>query len=72
MEISDYQVQSVLRTYSKQLLRAKLTLPKLQEGQSLSTIRVTISEEAQQRLLLDRVKSQAIEQINHRQEDTTK
>ena len=67
MVITDYHVQSVLRTYSRQLLRAKLPHLSGQEVRSLSAVKVTISEEAQQRLLMDRIKSQAMEQLDQQQ-----
>jgi hypothetical protein len=72
MEISDFQVQSVLRTYSRQLLRTKLTSPSEQDAQPFPVFKVSISEVAQQHLLMDRIRSQAMEQINRQQEDTTK
>lgn len=72
MEISDIQVQSVLRTYRRQLLRAKVTSPSEQGAQPFPVIKVNISEVAQQRLLMDRIRSQAMEQVINEQEDTTK
>jgi hypothetical protein len=72
MGISDYQVRRVLSIYGRQLLRVKLTSPKLQASRFLPCMRVTITEETQQPLLMDQVQSQAMEQINHRQEDATK
>jgi hypothetical protein len=70
MVISDYRVQSVLRTYGKQLQRSKLA-NKLGAGDSKSpaTETVTISEEAKRRLIMERVTSQASEQAMNRQEE---
>jgi hypothetical protein len=71
MMITDYHVQSVLRTYSRQLLRARFPSAADQGGRSLPAVKVVISEEAQQRLLMDRIKSQAVEQL-HQQLGMTK
>ncbi|HAA05446.1 MAG TPA: hypothetical protein DCZ69_15870 [Syntrophobacteraceae bacterium] len=69
MQISDYQVQSVLRSYGRQLFRAKLTLPKDKETTSLPAVRVTISEEARQRLLMDGMESGTSEQTDAGEEE---
>lgn len=62
MVITDYRVQSVLRTYSKQLQRSKLE-QKLDAGDPKMPVeKVTISEEARHRQIMDRVASQALEQ----------
>ena len=66
MVITDYQVESVLRTYSRQLQRSKLaTQTQGEDRPPLSSEKVTISDEAKQRLLMDRVKSQALEHVHH-------
>jgi hypothetical protein len=64
MVITDYHVQSVLRTYTRQLLRAQLPSAGNQGERSLPAVKVTISEEAQQRFLMDRIESQAVEQLH--------
>ena len=64
MVITDYHVQSVLRTYTRQLLRANFPSAADQGERSLPAVRVTISDDAQQRLLMDRIKSQAVEQLH--------
>lgn len=63
MVITDYRVQSVLRTYSKQLQRSKLSR-KLDNSEDAraSNEKVTISEEARRHMIMDRVASQAFEQ----------
>jgi hypothetical protein len=64
MVITDYHVQSVLRTYTRQLLRAKFPSGPDQGERSLPAVKVTVSDDAQQRLLMDRIKSQAVEQLH--------
>ncbi|NTW34928.1 MAG: hypothetical protein HGB17_02130 [Syntrophobacteraceae bacterium] len=62
MVITDYRVQSVLRTYSRQLQKSKLAR-KLEIGDSRQPEeKVTISEEARRRMIMDRVATQAFEQ----------
>ena len=65
MEITAQHVESVLRTYSRQLQRSRLTAPMAGEERPLPSERVTISEEARQCLLMERVKSQALQQVNY-------
>jgi hypothetical protein len=65
MVITAYQVENVLRTYSRQLQRSKLMNQDSGEDQPMPSERVTISEEAKQRLLMDRVKGQALEQVRY-------
>jgi hypothetical protein len=65
MVISAYQVENVLRTYSRQLQRSKLVSQDSGEDQPMPSERVTISEEARQRLLMDRVRDQALEQVRY-------
>jgi hypothetical protein len=62
MVITDYRVQSVLRTYSRQLQKSKLAR-KLEIGDTRQPEeKVTISEEARRRMIMDRVATQAFEQ----------
>jgi hypothetical protein len=65
MVITDYHVENVLRTYSRQLQRSKLMNQTPGEDRPLPSEKVTISEEAKQRLLMDRVKSQALEHVHY-------
>lgn len=60
MVITDYRVQSVLRTYGRQLQRSKLA-NKLNAGSTKESgsETISISEEAKRRLIMDRVASQA-------------
>jgi hypothetical protein len=69
MVITDYHVQSVLRTYSRQLQRAKLPVVDSNDGRPRSAVKVSISEEAHQRLLMERIKSQALEQVQQYQSE---
>ena len=62
MVITDYRVQSVLRTYSKELQRSKLSRRLDGEDTRAPNEKVTISEEARRRMIMDRVASQAFEQ----------
>ncbi|MCU0572553.1 MAG: hypothetical protein MUC41_06120 [Syntrophobacteraceae bacterium] len=62
MVITDYKVQSVLRTYSRQLQKSKLAR-KLELGDTKQPEeKVSISEEARRRMIMDRVATQAFEQ----------
>lgn len=61
MIITDYRVKTVLRTYAKQLHKAKLARVDLQRESVPSTERVTISEEAKRRLVIDRLSQKALE-----------
>ncbi len=63
MVITDYRVQSVLRTYCKQLQRSKRpgSRSESEDGTSPQE-RVTISDEARRRMIMDRVATQALEQ----------
>lgn len=62
MVITDYKVQSVLRTYSRQLQKSKLAR-KLELGETKQPEEnVSISEEARRRMIMDRVATQAFEQ----------
>lgn len=62
MVITDYRVQSVLRTYCKQLQRSKLSSRLETEDGKIPHEKVTISEEARRRMIMDRVATQAFEQ----------
>jgi hypothetical protein len=65
MVITAQHVENVLRTYSRQLQRSKLGNPGDSEDWPMPSERVTISEEAKQRLLMDRIKYQALEQVQY-------
>jgi hypothetical protein len=69
MVITDYRVQSVLRTYSKQLQRSKLMRKVDAEDPKVSKEKVTISEEARRRAIMEQVTSQALEQAYPKQEE---
>ncbi len=59
MIITDYHIQSVLRTYTKQLQRSKLAGSPSDRDHSMPVEKVSISEEAKQRLLMERMKFKA-------------
>lgn len=65
MEITAQHVENVLRTYSRQLQRSRLAGQTAGEHRLLPAERVTISDEAKQCLLMDRIKSQALEQVQY-------
>jgi hypothetical protein len=60
--ITDYRVQSVLRTYSRQLQRSRLARQLDMDDNKQPEEKVTISEEARRRMIMDRVATQAFEQ----------
>lgn len=63
MVVTDYHVQSVLRTYTRQLQRSRLlsALGGGDKGERPPEEKVSISEEARRRLIRDRVTSQVLE-----------
>lgn len=65
MEITAQHVENVLRTYSRQLQRSRLASHGAGEERAMASERVTISDEAKQCLLMDRVKNQALEQVQY-------
>lgn len=69
MVITDYRVQSVLRTYSKQLQRSKLSRKLDGDESQVRNEKVTISDEARRRMIMDRVPSQAFEQAYAKQDE---
>lgn len=70
MIVTDYHVQSVLRTYTRQLQRSRLAsaLGGGEKAEHPAEEKVTISEEARRRLIRDRVTSQVLEK-QERQEN---
>lgn len=62
MVISDTRVQSVLRTYSNQLQKSKLSRKLDGANPRMSGEKVTISEEARRRTIMEQVTSRALEQ----------
>ena len=71
MVITDYSVQSVLRTYTKQLQRSRLSRKLEGEETKATNEKVTISEEARRRMIMERVASQAFEQAYPKQEEAS-
>jgi hypothetical protein len=71
MVITDYRVQSVLRTYTRQLQRSKLltTGGRDSGGADSGTEKVSISGEGKRRLMMDRMTSQVLEKIGPKQDD---
>lgn len=67
MIVTDYHVQSVLRTYTRQLQRSRLAsvLSGGEKGERPADEKVSISEEARRRLIRDRVTSQVLEKQRH-------
>jgi hypothetical protein len=61
MVITDYRVQSVLRTYTRQLQRSRLSDQLTDdEDRKVPAERVTISDEAKHRLVMERMTSQVL------------
>jgi hypothetical protein len=61
MVITDYRVQSVLRTYTRQLQRSKLSDQLADdEDRKVPAEKVTISDEAKHRLVMERMTSQVL------------
>ncbi len=63
MVVTDYHVQSVLRTYTRQLQKSRLAtvLGGGDRPERSADDKVSISEEARRRLIRDRVTSQVLE-----------
>jgi hypothetical protein len=71
MVITGYRVQSVLRTYTRQLKKSKLLAQ--DEGDSSTadngTTKVSISSEGKRKLIMDRLTSQVLENVYPKQDD---
>jgi len=72
MVITNYRVQSVLRTYTRQLQRSNLTAKADRETGSGDSggEKVSISGEGKNRLMMDRVTSQVLEKMCPKQDDS--
>ncbi len=71
MVITNYQVQSVLRTYTRELQRSKLSADadvKAGSGAS-SEEKVSISGEGQRKYMMDRMTSQVMEKMYPKQDN---
>ncbi|MCE5335011.1 MAG: hypothetical protein LLG06_10515 [Desulfobacteraceae bacterium] len=72
MIITDYRVQSVLRTYTRQLQRSKLASKNGKEsGGEQSAEKVSISAEGKRRLMMDRMTNQVLDRLNTKQNEST-
>lgn len=71
MVITDYRVQSVLRTYTRQLQRSKLASKPGQEpsDQKTRVEKVSISDEGRRRLMMERLTNQVFERVYSKEED---
>ena len=71
MVITNYRVQSVLRTYSRELQRSKLAADANSESGSEDSCaeKVSISSEGQRRYLMDRMTSQVLEKMCPKQDN---
>ncbi|MGC8718551.1 MAG: DVU0524 family FlgM-associated protein [Thermodesulforhabdaceae bacterium] len=65
MIITDYRVKSVLRTYTRQLQKAKLPPAQSLDNEKLhpASEKVVISEEARQRLVMDQLAKHAMSKV---------
>jgi len=72
MVITDYRVQSVLRTYTRQLQRSKLLATGGRDtgGADTGAEKVSISGEGKRRLMMDRMTSQVFGKIGPKQDDS--
>lgn len=71
MVITGYQVQSVLRTYTRQLKKSKLQAQESADsgGSESSGEKVSISSEGKRKLIMDRLTSQILENMCPKQDD---
>lgn len=71
MVITDYRVQSVLRTYTRQLKRSKLLAKSGRNsgGADSSEEKVSISGEGKRKLMMDRLTSQVLEKMCPKQDN---
>lgn len=69
MIITDYHVKKVLRTYTRQLQRAKLPPEQLPRGEGkppfFSGEKVEISEEARRRLVMEQITKQVASKLEN-------
>jgi hypothetical protein len=69
MVITDYRVQSVLRTYTRELQRSKLTKDGRDAGATDADVeKVTISSEGKSRLMMDRLTNQVLDKMCPKQD----
>ena len=71
MVITDYRVRSVLRTYTRQLQRSRLSGESMDDPQEriVAAEKVTISDEARRHLIKERMTSQVLEKAYPKQGD---
>jgi len=70
MVITDHRVQSVLRTYTRQLQRSKLANSRSDSGSADAGVeKVSISGEGKRRLMMDRLTNQVLEKMCPKQDD---
>ncbi len=71
MVITDHRVQSVLRTYTRQLQRSKLSAKNGRDkgGADAGVEKVSISGEGKRMLMMNRLTSQVLEKMCPKQDD---
>lgn len=71
MVITGYQVQSVLRTYTRELTKSKLLAQNDDDssGSDSGATKVSISSEGKRKLIMDRLTSQILENVCPKQDD---
>ena len=70
MVITDDRVQSVLRTYTRELQRSKLAKARSAAGDPDAGVeKVSISSEGKRMLMMDRLTSQVLEKMCPKQDD---
>lgn len=65
MVITAQQVENVLRIYRRELQRSRLVNTGAAEGRPIPSGRATFPVETKPRLLMDRIKYQALEQVQY-------
>ncbi len=63
MQIPSYQIQNVLKVYSRQLSQGKILTNKFNNAHSISADNVTISSEGKRKAIIDKVAANIVEKI---------
>ncbi|MFZ2448134.1 MAG: DVU0524 family FlgM-associated protein [Syntrophobacteraceae bacterium] len=70
MVITDYRVQSILRTYTRQLQRSRAGKVSPESGDQKPTVeKVSISDEGRRRSMMERLSNQVFEKMYSKQDN---
>ncbi len=72
MVITDYRVRSILRTYTRQLQRGKVSsrlVGRDSEDRKSEAEKVSISDEGRRRMMMERLTNNALEQMYPKEDD---